>query len=175
MIRVNLYGGPGSGKSTAAHYLLWRFKSIGVTAEYAREWIKRLAYTGDVPPRRYIQPIALGEQLSEERAAIATGVQVVVTDSPILLQAVYAENPTDRRRAIEAAEDLDRDHPGIHVFLERGDRQFVQAGRWEDEEAARQKDEDILDLLSCRTTFNRFDVDSRDYDRLWTICSEARL
>jgi len=44
---VNLYGGPGSGKSTTAHGLIHILKSSGIEAEFAHEWKGKRTY---MPP-----------------------------------------------------------------------------------------------------------------------------
>ena len=37
---MNLYGGPGSGKSTGAAYIFSMLKMVGVDAEYVTEFAK---------------------------------------------------------------------------------------------------------------------------------------
>jgi ABC-type multidrug transport system ATPase subunit len=41
---INLFGGPGSGKSTTAAYLYAGLKNQGVNAELIREYVKDWAY-----------------------------------------------------------------------------------------------------------------------------------
>ena len=48
---INLYGGPGAGKSTSASDLFVILKERGVNAELAREYVKRWAWE-----RRGISP-----------------------------------------------------------------------------------------------------------------------
>ena len=44
---VNLYGGPGSGKSTGAAYLFAKLKMAGVDAEYVTEFAKDKVWEGN--------------------------------------------------------------------------------------------------------------------------------
>lgn len=44
MIVVNLYGGPGVGKSTGAAYVFARLKEAGVVAELVTEFAKDLTW-----------------------------------------------------------------------------------------------------------------------------------
>lgn len=165
--RINIYGGPGAGKSTASHFLMWRLKSSGHVAELAREWIKRLAYKGEDIDRFLLQTIACGAQLEEELAALATGA-VVVSESPILLQAAYASHELDAKRSILTAQELDRVYPAVHIVLDRGAKQYSQAGRWENEELAREKDQTMIELLDI-AGFLWHKVGHDDWDSLWEI------
>lgn len=165
--RINLYGGPGSGKSTAAHFLMWRLKSAGLQAELSREWIKRLAFRGPAPERIFLQPVACGAQLDEELQALATGA-VVVTDSPLLLQAAYAECELDLKRSVVTAQEMEKRHPAVHILLDRGGKPFAQEGRWEDEEAAKAKDQTMVDLLQL-AGFRYHAVPHNHWERLWSV------
>ena len=144
--RINLFGGPGAGKSTASHFLMWKLKSCGVNAELSREWIKRLAYRGEQPDQVFLNPIAQASQLSEELEALATKC-IVVTDSPILLQGVYATTPVERGRAIFIARELEKRWPSLNIFLERGDKPYNEAGRWQTKEQAVEKDREIRAII----------------------------
>ena len=44
---VNLYGGPGSGKSTGAAYIFSMLKMVGVDAEYVTEFAKDKVWEGN--------------------------------------------------------------------------------------------------------------------------------
>ena len=44
---VNLYGGPGSGKSTGAAYIFSKLKMAGVDAEYVTEYAKDKVWEGN--------------------------------------------------------------------------------------------------------------------------------
>ena len=105
-IIVNAFGGPGSGKTTAAWEICAELKKAGILAEYVSEYAKELVYEMNSPSRaesdrakRLLngsmesQGILFAEQ--KHRVDRLMGqVAVVVTDSPILLSAVYANNRT---------------------------------------------------------------------------------
>lgn len=131
----------------------------------SREWIKRWAYAGRKMDRLTDQIIVMGRQVEEEMEALATGC-TVVTDSPILLQAAYSDWSMDVERAILIEQGLQQRYPTLNLFIHRGDRQFNPAGRWEDAEAARAKDDQIMALLDqagLRFTSVRHD----DYEAIW--------
>jgi hypothetical protein len=165
--RICLFGGPGAGKSTTAHWLMWRLKSIGQNAEMSREWIKRWAYARRPVDRITDQVIVMGRQIEEELEAIATGC-IVVTDSPVLLQAAYAEHQQDIERAVMIERHFQAKFPTCNIFMQRGRRQFNQAGRWENAGVAGAKDVEALCLLTDHK-FPYFVCDTDDHDTLWKI------
>lgn len=168
--RVCLFAGPGAGKSTAAHWIMWRLKSLGLNAEMSREWIKRWAYAGREMDRLTDQVIVMGRQVEEEMEALATGC-IVVTDSPVLLQAAYTDWSSDVERAILTEQGLQQRYPTLNLFIRRGDRHFAAQGRWEDREAAEAKDRQIMDLLN-RAGLNYTLVYHDQTDHIWRALTQ---
>lgn len=88
-LRINFYGGPGVGKSTLAAKVYAELSRAGViTTELVREFVKPWAYEGhklDV----YDQVYTFGNQLWAEHRLFKAGIDVIVTDSPVLLQCIY--------------------------------------------------------------------------------------
>jgi predicted ATPase len=165
--RIMLYGGPGAGKSTMAHYLMWRIKDAGVQVDLAREVIKREAFAKANLDPMVDQLRVMGQQVAEEQAAINTG-YTIISDSPILLQGAYAGSANLRATSIEVAQRLDDFYPAIHIFVNRDDAHFKQEGRWQTLEQARQKDWEILRLLQeARFDFNM--ANYGDWEGLWTL------
>lgn len=90
MLRVNFYGGPGVGKSTLAARVYAELNRGGAVAtELVREFVKTWAYEGREPDG-WDQVFTYASQLYEEHRLAKAGVKVVVTDSPVLLQSMYA-------------------------------------------------------------------------------------
>lgn len=84
---VNLFGGPGTGKSTNAAGVFYKLKSQGINCEYIQEYAKDKTWQGD----RFsltVQPYITCKQLYRQERVMGK-VDVIVTDSPILLGAVY--------------------------------------------------------------------------------------
>ena len=81
MVVINLWGAPGSGKSTAAANLFSRLKSIGVNAELVTEFAKDLTWEDRecaIKNQLYVS----GNQAFRV-SRLEGKVDVVITDSPI--------------------------------------------------------------------------------------------
>lgn len=137
---INLYGGPGTGKSTVAAALFAELKWCGVNVEMAREFAKDLVWADRYHHMR-IPAFILGEQ-SYRLATIANSVDVTVTDSPILLTRVYDKHGAQPALAKEIYDRYDN----FDVLLTRVKR-YDQKGRLQTEEEAIEKDREIVNML----------------------------
>lgn len=150
---INLYGGPGTGKSTSAAYLYYLLKSQGENAELVREYVKDWAWE-----KRHIgtydQIYFLGKQVRRE-SMLYGKVDWVVTDSPVMIGTYYAQvysplSVSEGARTStlafyrQAAED---GHRHVHVFLKRT-KDYVAAGRYQTEDEAKRVDIDMRRLLT---------------------------
>lgn len=137
---VNLYGGPGSGKSTTAHGLVHILKSEGIEAEFAHEWIKHPVWQGRVDfPQYYVW--AKQQKMID---GLVDKVDVIVTDSPTLLSLIYgaAEFPNFHRFVI----DKFFHDPSLNIFIDRV-KPFWEKGRYQTEDEARALDRSIHNML----------------------------
>lgn len=88
---VNLYGGPGIGKSTVAALTFGLLKDKNINAELVTEYAKQLIWHerhNMLEDQLYI----LAKQSHYTRHLIGK-VDVIVTDAPILLAKIYAKEP----------------------------------------------------------------------------------
>ena len=144
---INLFGGPGAGKSTTAAGLFHLMKlaglSVELVTEYAKEmtWEKRQNILSD-------QLYILAKQYRRVRR-LQGEVEFVVTDSPFLLCILY--------RRDDYSETLDRlvlelwsRYENLNFYLERV-KTYVAVGRSQAEDEARKIDTTTTDLL---TRFN---------------------
>jgi len=141
---VNLYGGPGTGKSTAAAAVFAALKQKGINCELATEYAKDVVWEG----RDYLlsDQIYLFAKQNRKLARLYGKVQVIVTDSPLLFCYYYSGNEhilaliqEEMLRAIQ-----------IHVMLRRI-KPYIASGRYQTEEEARTIDKALrrmLDTLS---------------------------
>lgn len=90
MLVVNLFGAPGAGKSTGAAYIFSRLKMAGVNAELVTEFAKDKVWEESKAVFQN-QVYIFGKQYF--RISRVDGkVDVVITDSPILLSSFYAND-----------------------------------------------------------------------------------
>ena len=87
MILVNLYGAPGSGKSTGAAYIFSKLKMAGVDAELVTEFVKDKVWEESKEPFNN-QAYIFGRQYFRIFRC-ANKVDVIVTDSPLPLSIYY--------------------------------------------------------------------------------------
>lgn len=88
-IVINLLGGPGTSKSTVAAELYAKMKRKYMNVEMVREVAKEWAWSGrQIGP--FEQIAIIGEQIQKESSLFGK-VKYIVTDSPVLLGAVYAD------------------------------------------------------------------------------------
>jgi hypothetical protein len=83
----NLMGAPGAGKSTCAAGVFFELKMAGINAEYVSEYVKELVFEDRSTTMRS-QPYIFGKQLRNLERLIGK-VDVIVTDSPIILSRFY--------------------------------------------------------------------------------------
>lgn len=86
-LNVNLYSGPGTGKSTCAALLFGKLKLYGITAELVTEYAKDLVWEERHHTLGF-QPYVSGKQLWR-MTRLQGKVDVVITDSPFILGILY--------------------------------------------------------------------------------------
>lgn len=142
---VNLFGGPGTGKSTNAALIFGKLKTRGVEAELVHEYAKDLVWEG----RHRIfeeaqQYIAAKQQWHVERCF--GQVEVVVTDSPLLFPLIYGNLTNGLSDHIRETFNGWRTY---NVFLRRNStiHPYVERGRNQTEDEAKQIDQKIYEML----------------------------
>jgi hypothetical protein len=149
---INLYGGPGTGKSTSAAQYYHQLKVDGHNVELVREYVKDWAWE-ERRINTYDQIYFLGKQVRRE-SMLYGKVDWIVTDSPVMMNLYYAQryctlSLAEGVRAAtlsfyrQAAED---GHQHIHIFLERT-KPYLSEGRYQTEHEAKEIDFGIKQLL----------------------------
>lgn len=148
-MRINLYGGPGSGKSTTAAWLFSELKLRGYSVEHVNEYVKGWAYQGR-KVKRFDQIYLFGKQHQSEYSVLTNGVKNVVTDSPLILPCLYGEIYCGKEISIPLemlVKEYDKHYPCLNIFLDRGKKTYVQEGRYESYEKAKEIDRLTKDKL----------------------------
>lgn len=145
---INLFGGPGTGKSTnalrLAHYLKTRGENVELVTEVAKDFV----WEGRMETLN-IQPYITIKQY-RNLVRLKGKVDYVITDAPILLGICYSElfpSAVDRTYQ-DFIHDLHKKMlcPAINIVLKRTFK-YDTNGRYQSEEDAIKIDNMILDML----------------------------
>lgn len=150
---INLYGGPGAGKSTSAAYLYYLLKAAGENVEMVREYVKNWAWEGR-KISAYDQIYFLGKQVRHE-SMLFNKVKFIVTDAPIFMSVYYASafcTPVlseGIKRTVQAfyQQTLEDGHKHYHILLKR-DHPYVSEGRYQTEEEAKNIDVKLEEMFN---------------------------
>mgnify|MGYP002516047041 FL=1 len=140
---INLFAGPGAGKTTSALELTAELKKRGFDVEYVPEYAKELVYAEDHETLNNQEKVT-GEQYAR-LARLKGKTDVIVTDSPILLGRVYGEG----KISDEFADKIVGWHNGFDNYnLEvTRPKTYQQTGRVENREQAVERDKQIKAML----------------------------
>lgn len=153
---VNIFGGPGVGKSTTAAGLFIEMKKSGYKVELVTEVAKDFVWE-DRSTTLSIQPYITIKQF-RNLIRLKGKVDYVITDAPILLGHVYADKyaPTLPLSYKQFILDLHNQelNPNVNLLLNRS-FSYDETGRYQNETVAKEIDQDIEDMLvstNCRFT-----------------------
>ncbi len=141
---INLWGGPGSGKSTTAAGLFNLMKIMGLRVEYVTEYPKDLTWEKN--------KVALEHQLSvfgqmDYRLRRLVGqVDWVITDGPLPIGIAYMGKEWEDLGLHHLMWDCYDRYENFHVHLTRGNFGYAPEGRNESEHQATTK-ANIIDQL----------------------------
>lgn len=161
---VNLFGGPGIGKSTCAAHLFYLLKTANQEAELVTEYAKDLTWSD-----RYkcltCQPYVFGKQLYRLERLIGK-VKYIVNDSPILLSIIYNQRyPGAFDLAVQTIFSLMNNR---NFLLVRGDRRYSIKGRNQTKQEAVEIDKRIRKLLlDCKVSFTTINSDVNAAEKIF--------
>lgn len=144
MIVVNFFSGPGAGKSTLAAGVFSQLKMKGVNAELVTEFAKDMTWEKNQKALSN-QVYMLGNQL-QRIYRCQDQVDVIVTDSPLLLNIIYNHDPLLGASFSSLVVDLFQSYNNINYFIKRI-KEYNPAGRNETKEEAVEIDSKLLQLL----------------------------
>ena len=164
-MRINLLGGPGSGKSTTAAWLFSVLKENHISVELVTEYVKAWACQKR-QVTSFDQVYLLGKQMQYEYRFLGSGIKNIVTDSPVFLSAVYAEvyykELNIHKPMMELVEAYEKEYPSINIFLNRRNKPYIQEGRYQTYEQAQEIDNLIREGLANKKDWNVKYVDYND-------------
>lgn len=144
MLVVNLFGSPGSGKSTGCAYIFAKLKMLGYNAEMAPEYVKDKVWEETVEVFKN-QAYIFGKQYFRI-SRVKDKVDVVITDSPILLSMFYNNQPELGENFCNMCMDVFNSFDNFNVFLTRA-KPYNPAGRFQTEEESDALVQPMIDML----------------------------
>lgn len=152
---INLFGGPGSGKSTTAAGVFHLLKLKSISCELVTEYAKVLAWENDIKKLNNQLYITAKQNLSLDR--LIGKVDYVVTDSPILIGLAYCENY--KLKAMKPLiVELFNTYNNVNFFIKRK-KNYHKIGRMQNETEARDIDLIIKNLLT-ELNIEYFEIDN---------------
>lgn len=151
--RICFIGGPSAGKSTmsAELFAYWK-RQDGGTVEQVREYVKNWAWEGKQPVG-YDQIYLLGKQMYSEDRLLRNNVSTIISDSPLILSYIYSlYSLVNRSNELSSAilnivKDFDKSYRPLHVIVNRGEKKYDTAGRFQDATSAFYLDSKIENTL----------------------------
>ena len=149
---INLFAGPGAGKSTIASGLFHELKKRHISCDAPYEFPKELAWNEsnkEIKDQLYV--IA-----NQHRGIVRSYGQVdyIILDSPLLLSLAYKDNYTSQYPASLYGDsfetlmfDIHNSYDNLNVFLERPDKEHQNEGRFHDESMSIDLDKKIMSIL----------------------------
>jgi len=143
-IVVNLIGGPGVGKSIITHELVAKIKrkfySCDISAEYIKKKLREQALKV-IQSQIYI----FGKQ-QFQLFTMKDEVDVIITDSPILLSAIYDKSECPHLKALILKEY--NSYTNLMYYIERDPSiPYEKEGRYQDLKGAKKVDKRVKDFL----------------------------
>ena len=162
--RICLYSGAGGGKSITATNVRAQLGFRGYDIELVDEVIKDWTYIPRIPKdcdSFYLQ----AGQIQKEDIRFRAGIDLIVSDSPLMLQYFYALYHKVPLQAgmLSAALEFEQLYPSLNIFIDREDKFYDEVGRYE--KLAEAKRIDILIkgvLVKSKTSYTSFSCLDQD-------------
>lgn len=153
MLVVNLFGAPGAGKSTGAAYIYSQLKMRGINAELVTEFAKDKVWEESREVFNN-QAYIFGKQYFRI-SRLNNKVNVIVTDSPLLLSSFYNNSDVLGDSFDRMVYDVFTSFNSLNVYLERV-KPYNPAGRFQNEDESDELSDRLIDFLKesgvhCKT------------------------
>lgn len=139
---INLFGGPGTGKSTTAALVFAQMKQMGLKTELVTEYAKDKVWEksfGVLSNQLYV----FGKQ-HHRLWRLQDEVDYAICDSPLAISLYYGKNCGGT--FLELVVEEHYRWPSINILLKRV-KPYMQYGRYQDEAGAKQVDVEIQEIL----------------------------
>jgi len=149
---INIFGGPGVGKSTIATGLFYEMKRQGYNVEYVTEYAKQLTYDERFNVLEQDQLYIFAKQ-HRKIYRLREKCDYIITDSPLILSILYFRlNPGisfyNEYHLEGLIEGTFNHYPNMNIILNRNDRyKYQEEGRNQNEDGAKEIDRILKHLL----------------------------
>lgn len=161
---VNLFGVPNAGKSTGAAYIFSQLKMVGVNAELVTEFAKDKVWEESSEVFKN-QSYIFGKQ-SFKQSRVNGKVELVITDSPIVLSLFYNKNPVLGVNFEKTVLDVFNSYDNVNILLMRDrNKPYNPVGRFQTDEESKAMQEPMEDFLrGLGLRFTKAFGNKHDYD-----------
>jgi hypothetical protein len=179
--RICIHGGAGAGKSVTAARLFGDISAIKddrgrpqYRLEHVTEYIKSWAYLKRSP--RSFEPLYIFAKQVHREDLVLRHVPILVTDSPVLGCAVYAEDQgfDATEEMIRIADKFERRFPSLNIVLDREGIVYENEGRFQTLNEAKVIDRKIYDLVCAHADPSHVHmIRTLDYDQIKTLVTKV--
>ena len=167
---VNLFGGPGAGKSTTMARLFADLKTKGINCEMVSEFAKDLVYENRIDTMK--DELYIFAKQNHRLFRVVDKVDVIITDRPLLLTNVYDSlYGEDNQLLHQLVKDRFQSYSNVNIFLNNENIDYKEdEGRLQSKEEAEHISNLIREELgSIDENFVTIDTDDYDYLKRYVL------
>lgn len=172
MIVLNVFGGPGAGKSTSAAGLFHLMKNDGYRVELVTEYAKDIVWADR--HKELNDQLYITAKQNHRLFLLKEKVDYCITDSPLLSALVYSRMMPSSFAPFVT--DLFHEYDNVAFIIQRH-KPYLLFGRAQTEEEARHLDTSILQLVTKNVPPNRIIEivgDNHSSDAMYTSFTERK-
>lgn len=165
---INLFGGPGCGKSTTMARLFSDLKQMGYNCEMVTEFAKDLVYENRMDTMK--DELYIFAKQNHRLFRVKDKVDIIITDRPLLLTCIYdslyGHNDKDLHQLVRTTFNR---YNNINIMLIPTDVDYKTEGRLQDEEESDKiSDLTLLELdMYCKNNITGYKViETKDYESI---------
>ena len=133
---INLFGGPGAGKSTTMARLFADLKERGINCEMVSEFAKDLVYENRMDTMK--DELYIFAKQNHRMFRVKDKVDVIITDRPILITNIYDSLYGENNETLhQLVRETFKSYDNINIFLNNEDIEYKAGeGRLQTQEEA---------------------------------------